>query len=58
MPRDFSYDPACEELANHFLGAASDRLKRELAQEIQRAVEDWMEAEADRLRTEIVRKPQ
>ena len=40
------YDPACEALARHFLGGlSSDRLTRELAQEIQNTVESWMERE-------------
>jgi len=49
MPRkrnepEFSYDPACQELAEHFLW--KDKLDNEhnrktLAQAIQTAVEDW-----------------
>jgi hypothetical protein len=44
------YDEKCLELAEHFLPeVASRRLKAELAQEIQNAIEDWMTAEAARL---------
>lgn len=52
-----SHDPACRELADYFLGAASERLKTELAQHIQDAVESWMEGERDRLQAEVGRKP-
>lgn len=44
MPR--SYDPACEELARHFLSDEefeNDHVA-ELAQHIQDAIEDWIEA--------------
>lgn len=47
------YDPACLTLAEYFLGGVSDRLKAELAQAIQDTVEDWIEAERDRLRVAI-----
>lgn len=43
--RQYSYDSACEELAEHFLtGSPQARLpeaKEELAQDIQDAVESW-----------------
>jgi hypothetical protein len=41
------YDPACEELALHFLPPtwfpARDRFAAELAQQIQDAIEAWLE---------------
>lgn len=44
------YDPKCRETAEHFLpSTASERLKAELAQHIQDAVEDWLVSERDRL---------
>jgi hypothetical protein len=50
----FSYDSRCQDLAEVFLpSTASERLKQELAQEIQNAIENWIEAERDRLRGEI-----
>ena len=49
-----SFDPACYNLAEHFLPtAAPDRLKSGLAQAIQDAVEIWIEAERDRLLREL-----
>jgi hypothetical protein len=46
-----SHDPKCRELAEHFLPTTTtDRLKAELAQHIQDAVEDWLRGEAERLR--------
>lgn len=51
-----SYDPACETLARHFLGASSERLAKELAQHIQDEVESWIESEAERLAEAIERK--
>lgn len=49
-----SYDPKCFELAEHFLPtAASDRLKSEMAQAIQDAVEGYIEIERDRLIAEL-----
>lgn len=45
-----SFDPRCFDLAEVFLPTeASDRLKNELAQAIQDAVEDWLESERGRL---------
>jgi hypothetical protein len=42
------FDPACLELAKHFLSTqASDALKHELAQHIQDAIEDWLEYTRD-----------
>lgn len=41
---DYSYDPACGELANYFLADESKRLASrsdELAQHIQDAIEAW-----------------
>lgn len=50
LPKRYSFDPACMTLAEHFLPPqASDRLKKELAQRVQTAVEDFMESERDRL---------
>lgn len=49
-----AYDPRCQDLAEVFLpSTASERLKQELAQEIQDTVERWIAAERDRLATEI-----
>lgn len=40
MPREYSFDPKCYELAEHFLGKdASEDRKNELAQDIQHCVE-------------------
>jgi hypothetical protein len=37
------HDPACYDLATHFLGAAcSEHLRSDLARHIQDAVEDWI----------------
>jgi hypothetical protein len=37
------HDPACYDLATHFLGAAcSEHLRSDLAQHIQDAAEDWI----------------
>lgn len=48
------YDPACEELARHFLPTeTSERLIKELSQVIQDAVEDWISSEAERLTAEL-----
>ena len=39
-----AYDPACEDLARHFLGdRVSTRTIAELAQHVQTTVEDWIE---------------
>jgi hypothetical protein len=52
--KGFSYDGACETLARHFLpDNIPDRMPRELAQVIQDCVENWLEAERDRLRASI-----
>jgi hypothetical protein len=49
-----SFDPKCFELAEHFLPSmASERLKNGLAQAVQTAVEDWMEAETIDLKTKL-----
>lgn len=41
----YSYDLACEELAEHFLGAGAERADiEELAQLVQDAVEGWFAA--------------
>lgn len=43
---DVSFDPKCYELAEYFLrnnGAATEDHKRDLAQVIQDAIEDWPE---------------
>jgi hypothetical protein len=50
-----SYDPKCEELAEYFLGNASERLKTELAQWIQDGVEFWLEAERDKIKESTVK---
>lgn len=40
MPRTYSFDPACYELAVHFLGkAASEQAKNDLAQDFQNVAE-------------------
>lgn len=52
-----SHDPECRRLAAHFLPSdASARLIADLAQAIQDAVEDWIEAERDKLESEIIAK--
>lgn len=46
--KPYSYDPACEELARHFLSdlaPSSDQFARDLAQHIQNTIEDWLEFE-------------
>ena len=40
-----AYDPACLELAEHFLQDEPRLSAHELAQAIQQAVEDWIESE-------------
>jgi hypothetical protein len=44
--RQYSYDPACETLAVHFLGEEnpSDERLAEFADAIQQAVESWLDA--------------
>jgi cytochrome c551/c552 len=51
-----SYDPACENLARHFLDDlhASEKLIKELAQCIQDEIDDWIMAERVRLEAENV----
>lgn len=45
-----SYDAKCYELAEHFLPSiASDRIKNDLAQAIQDAIEGWIETEVARI---------
>jgi len=40
MPRTYSFDPKCYDLAEHFLGkGASEAAKNDLAQDIQNCVE-------------------
>ncbi len=59
MNREKLHDPACYDLARHFLGGlASERLASELAQHIQDAVEDWIASEAERIKAELERPPQ
>jgi hypothetical protein len=42
----YSYDPACEELARHFLGDLGfENMTRDLAQHVQDTVELWLECE-------------
>jgi hypothetical protein len=42
-----TYDPLCEELAEHFLPGAADKFNvTDLAKAIQGAVEDWLSAAA------------
>lgn len=54
-----SYDPACETLAEYFLGSmAPDRLKRALAQHIQDDVESWIEFRLAEVLREIERQKQ
>lgn len=51
------FDPQCRDLAEYFLPkAASERLKVELAQHIQDAIEDWIRGESARLQ-EALGKP-
>lgn len=43
MPKTYSYDPACESLAEYFLGTVRKHEDvQDLAQHIQSAVEDWL----------------
>lgn len=47
-PKRYSYDPACEELARHFLSdlaPSSDQFARDLAQHLQDEIETWLEFE-------------
>lgn len=48
------HDPKCRELAEYFLPSdVSERLKAELAQAVQDAVENWIAEEAARLKVEL-----
>ena len=47
MPRRYSYDPKCADLARHFLPEAPAGIVEELAQDIQDAIEAF-DAEAAR----------
>lgn len=50
----YSFDSKCYELAEHFLpSTASERLKNELAQAIQDAVEDYCELELMKLSSPV-----
>jgi hypothetical protein len=50
-----AFDSKCYELAEYFLpsGLPNGRLREELAQHIQEAVEDWLNGERDRLATAL-----
>ncbi len=51
MSQQKMHDPACYDLARHFLGGlASERLAS--------AVEDWIASEAERIKAELERPPQ
>lgn len=51
-PFRYSFDPKCMELAEHFLPSqATDSLKKELAQHIQDAVEDFCGAQPEKAST-------
>lgn len=51
-----SYDPECYRLAEHFLTTqASERLKSGLAQAIQTAAEDWIEAGSIEVKTRLAK---
>lgn len=53
-----AFDPKCYEVAEHFLpSAASERLKDDLAQWVQDAVEDWMRTEHERLAAALSAEP-
>ena len=53
-----SHDPECRRLAEHFLPwPTNERLISDLAQAIQDAVEDWIEAERDKLKSEAIALP-
>jgi hypothetical protein len=53
-----AFDRKCFELAEYFVPApASPRLRHELAQHIQDAVEDWLNAERDRLAAALGQGP-
>ncbi len=47
------HDPACYDLACHFLGAAPEHLKDELAQHIQDSIEDWLRAEQQSIEMDL-----
>jgi hypothetical protein len=52
-----SHDPKCRELAEYFLPSeASERLKAQLAQAIQDAVEEWALAEKAELEAALARR--
>lgn len=54
-----SYDPACGDLARHFLGGlARDALVAQLAQHIQNEIEGWLEYEKAEIEKELARKGQ
>jgi hypothetical protein len=55
MPKSFSYDPACETLAEHFLGDRPELkpLRQRLAQHIQEEVEGWLTHERDQIAREL-----
>ena len=49
-----SYDPACYDLARHFMGdLTTERLRTELAQHIQTSIEDWIEGQATDIKEKI-----
>jgi hypothetical protein len=49
VKQPYSYDGACETLAEHFLSTVAERdAVKELAQHIQDAVEDWFQYIADK----------
>lgn len=45
----YSYDPTCEELADHFLQGSPNADRAVLAQVIQNAVEDWFGSQPPRI---------
>jgi hypothetical protein len=47
--RRLSFDPACRELADHFLSTSvwTEAERNDLAQDIQEAVEDWFSIHED-----------
>lgn len=53
QPRQFSYDPACEELARHFLHPRNHHEAPALAHAIQQCVEDWLEYRSEEIRDRI-----
>lgn len=53
QPRQITYDPACEDLARHFLSPDNWHEAPALARAIQQAIEDWLEYRSAEIRDRI-----